>query len=154
MRSGNTKSLWISALAIGLLATVAATATALGGHGGGRCGRGHGPGVAGLEHRLDRFDLSADVRAKALAIIDASRGNERALRDQLRAGHQKLRTLLASGAPDPAALDAQVDAVAAVAVQEHKLFLHTLVQIGAVMPAAQRAQWFEPPRGGGKNRPH
>src|SRR4030095_14455143 len=76
----------ISTLAIGLLARLAAAAAgAFGGHckrGGG--GRGGPPGLAHLEHRLEKLDLSADVRAKAFAILDASRGEERALREATR----------------------------------------------------------------------
>jgi len=140
------KSIGISALAIGLLATAATSAGAFGGHGrpGGRWQG--GPSVELLERRLDRLDLSADVRAKAFAIVDASRGQERALRDQIRTAHEQLRTALASGAPDADALDAQVDALGALKTEQHKRFLHTLIDVGAVLPADQRAQWYAPPR--------
>jgi protein CpxP len=139
-------SIGISALAIGLLATVGATSA--GAFGGERCkGGGHGgPGAAHLERRLERLDLSDDVRAKAVAILDASRGEERALRDQIRDAHEQLRAALESGAPDTAALDAQVEALGALKTQQHKQTLHTMIAVGALLPDAQRAQWFEPPR--------
>src|SRR5262245_32535962 len=68
----------ISALAIGSLAAAATSAGAFGGPGrpGGRFAGG-GPNIAVLEHRLERLDLSADVRAKAFAIVDASRTEDR-----------------------------------------------------------------------------
>lgn len=147
----NKKSIGISALAIGLLATVAATsAGAFGGHCK-RGGGGHGGhGVARLEHRLEKLDLSADVRAKAFAIVDASRSEDRALREQIRAAHEQLRAALEAGTPNADALDAQIEALGALKTQQHKQFLHTLIEVGAVLPDAQRAQWFEPPhhRGG------
>jgi Spy/CpxP family protein refolding chaperone len=142
---GKKASLGISALAVGLLATVAATSA--GAFGGGHCKRGgHGgpPGAARLEHRLERLDLSADVRAKAFAIVDASRSEDRALREQIRAAHEQLRAALEAGAPDADALDAQVEALGALKTQHHKQVLHTLIEVGAVLPDAQRAQWFEP----------
>src|SRR5262245_50575121 len=138
-------SIGVSALAIGLLATVGATsAGAMGGH----CKRGGGPGGPGaarLEHRLERLDLSADVRTKALAIIDASRAEDRALRDQIRTAHEQLRVALESGAPGRDALDTQIDALGALMTQHHKQMLHTMIEVGALLPDAQRAQWFEPP---------
>ena len=140
-------SLGISALAVGLLATVAATAA--GAFGGGHCKRGaHGgpPGVSHLEHRLEKLDLSADVRAKGFAIVDASRREDRALRDQIRAAREDLRaSLSAGGEPDGDALDAQVEKIGALETEHHKQFLHMLIAVGAVLPDAQRAQWFEPP---------
>jgi Spy/CpxP family protein refolding chaperone len=141
----------ISALAIGLLATVAATSAGAFG-GGGHCkrgGGGHGgPSISRLEHRLEKLDLSADVRAKAFAIVDASRGEERALREKKRAAHKELRAMLESGAPNAKALDAQVDEVGALKTQQHKHYLHTLLKVGALLPEAERAQWFAPPHRG------
>jgi Spy/CpxP family protein refolding chaperone len=145
----------IIALATGLLATAAATsAGAFGGHC--RMGGHHGgpPGVARLEHRLEKLDLPADVRAKAFAIVDASRGEDRALREQIRAAHEQLRATLEAGASDARKLDAQVEALGALQTQHHKQFLHTLIQVGAVLPDAQRAQWFEPPHGRGGRGDH
>jgi Spy/CpxP family protein refolding chaperone len=138
-------TLWIAALAIGSLATVAAAG------GGGHCkhgGRGwHGrpPGLEQLERRVDRLDLSADARTKAFAILDASRGEERALREKTRAAHQELRAMLESGAPNAKKLDAQVDELGSLRTQQHKQFLHALIQVGALLPEDQRAQWFAPP---------
>jgi Spy/CpxP family protein refolding chaperone len=140
-------SIGISALAIGLLATLAAsTAGAVGGHckHGGRGGFGGPPDLAQLEHRLEKLDLSADVRAKAFALLDASRGEERALREKTRAAHEKLRAALKSGTPNVKALDAQVDELGALRTQQHKQFLHTLIKVGALLPDAERAKWFEP----------
>src|SRR5262245_36552205 len=120
------KSIGISALAIGLLATVAATsAGAFGGQCrfGGRGGHGGPPGLAMLEHRIERLDLSADVRAKAFAVIDGSRAEERALREKTRAAHEQLRALVESGAPEPKKLDARIDELGALQTQQHKQFL-------------------------------
>ena len=149
-------SIGISALAIGLFATVAATSAGAFG-GGGHCkrgGGGHGgpPGVARLEHRLEKLDLSADVRAKAFAIVDGSRNEDRALREQILAAHEQLRAALASGTPDADALDAQIEALGALKTQHHRQFLHTLIEVGALLPDEQRAQWFEPPHHRGGHR--
>jgi Spy/CpxP family protein refolding chaperone len=142
------KRIGIAALATGLLATAAATsAGAFEGHFR-HGGREHGgpPGTARLEYRLERLDLSADVRARALAIVDASRTEDRELREQIRTAHEELRTALAaSGKLDQKALDAQIERLGALETQHHKQFLHTLIAVGAVLPEAQRAQWFEPP---------
>jgi Spy/CpxP family protein refolding chaperone len=142
----NKTSIGISALAIGLFATVAATSA--GAFGGGhwkRGGGGHGgPSVARLEHRLERLDLPADVRAKAFAIVDAQRSEDRALREQIRAAHEQLKATLETGATDADALDAQIEALGALKTQHHKQFLHTMIEVGALLPDAQRAQWFEP----------
>jgi Spy/CpxP family protein refolding chaperone len=154
----NKSSIGISALAIGLLATVAATsAGAFGGHGKRGGGRHGGYGAARLEHRLEKLDLSADVRAKAFAIIDAQRSEERALREQIRAAHEQLRASLEAGAPDVDALDTQVEALGALKTQHHKQFLHTQIEVGALLPEAQRAQWFAPRHHRGdrqSERPH
>ncbi|HKA14577.1 MAG TPA: periplasmic heavy metal sensor [Myxococcota bacterium] len=135
----------IGALAAGLLAT-ATSAGAFGRHGG-------MPGMLGvemLEHRIERMDLPADVRAKAFAIVDASRGEERATREQIRAAHEQLREMVKAGAPDAKALDKQIEEVGALRTQQHKQFLHALIRIGALLPTDQRAQWFEPPHPGGR----
>jgi Spy/CpxP family protein refolding chaperone len=138
-------AIWITALAIGSLATVAAAG------GGGHCkhaGRGwqgRPPGLAHLERRIDRLDLSTAVRTRAFAILDASRGEERALREKTRAAHEALRAMLESGAPDAKKLDVSVDELGALQTQQHKQFLHALIQIGALLPEDQRAQWFAPP---------
>jgi Spy/CpxP family protein refolding chaperone len=141
-------ALWIAALATGSLATVAAA-----GAGGyckhaGRGGHGGPPGLAHLERRIERLDLSADVRARAFAIVDASRGEERALRDQTRAAHEALHEMVESGARDAKKLDAQVEEIGSLQTRQHKQFLHALIQIGALLPEDQRAQWFAPPHRG------
>ena len=143
--------LWIAALALGSFATVAAAG------GGGHCkhaGAGwHGrpPGLEHLERRIDRLDLSADVRTKAFAVVDASRGEERSLREKTRAAHEELRAMLESGAPNAKKLDEQIDELGSLRTQLHKQYLHTLIQVGALLPEDQRAQWFAPP--GGAKRP-
>jgi Spy/CpxP family protein refolding chaperone len=140
-------ALWITALALGSFATVAAAG------GGGHCNHsgsgwhGRPPALEHLERRIDRLDLPADVRTKAFAIVDASRGEERSLREKTRAAHAALRAMLESGAPNAKKLDAQVDELGSLRTQQHKQYLHTLIQVGALLPEEQRAQWFAPPRG-------
>jgi Spy/CpxP family protein refolding chaperone len=143
-------SIWIGALAIGAAAAVAASSAGAFGR------RGGPPDLAHLEHRLERLDLSADVRAKSFAILDAARAPERALREKIRAAHEGLRAALESGAPDAAALDAQIDAIGALQTQRQKQFLHTVLQIRALLPEEKRAEWMAPPRHGGRHghQPH
>ena len=151
-------SIGISALAIGLLAAIAATsAGAVGGHCEGRGPGMHGmrggpPGVGHLEHRIEMLDLSADVRSKAFAVVDAARPEERALREKSRAAHEELRAMLESGSPDAKKLDAKIDELGALQTKQHKQFLHTLLSVGALLPADQRAQWFAPPHHGRPER--
>ncbi len=133
------RSKWIAALAVGLVAVVAASSAGAFGK------RRGGPGLAQLEHRLEKLDLSADVRAKAYAIVDAQRAQERALREQIRTAHQELGALVKAGTPDIEAVDAQIDELGVLKTQQHKQFLHALLKIGALLPEQQRAQWFEPP---------
>src|SRR2546428_11935921 len=90
----------ILALAVGLLAAVAATsAGAFGGH----CGHGGPPRAGRLERRLERQGLSPDVRAKAFAILHASRRDERAPREKSRAAPGPLPAPPRTGAPPPPA---------------------------------------------------
>jgi len=146
-------AIWITALALGALATVAASSAGPSGHcRGGRGWHGAVPGVAHLERRIDRMDLPADVRTKAFAIVDASRGDERTMREKTRAAHQKLHALLETGTPNTRQLDAQVDELGALRTQQHKQYLHTLVQVGSLLPEDQRAQWFALPKRA--ERPH
>jgi Spy/CpxP family protein refolding chaperone len=138
-----TKSTWIAALVTAALATAAAGSA-------GAFGRRGGPPELGrLEHRIERLDLSADVRAKAYAIVDGQRAKDRALREQVRSAHEELRAMLESGSPETAKLDRQIDALGALRIQQHKQFLHTMLQIGALLPEDQRAQWMAPPQRGG-----
>jgi Spy/CpxP family protein refolding chaperone len=143
-------AIWITALAFASLATVAAASA--GGRGHCKHGGRHGgpPGLARLEHRIERLDLASDVRTKAFAIIDASRGEERVLREKTRAAHEELRAMLESGAPDTKQLDAQIDELGALKTRQHKQYLHTLLQVGALLPEDQRAQWLAPPHRGKK----
>jgi len=147
MRPKKKLAIWITALACVSLATVAAGAAGARGQckHGGRFGHGGPPGLAHLEHKIERLDLSADVRTQAFAIIDGSRSEERTLREKTRAAHEQLHAMIASGAPDTKKLDAKVDEVGALKVRQHKQFLHTLIEVGALLPEEQRAQWFAPP---------
>jgi Spy/CpxP family protein refolding chaperone len=146
MRPKKKLAIWITALTCASLAAVAAGATGPRGHcKGGRFGHGGPPGLAQLEHKIERLDLSADVRTKAFAIIDGSRSEERTLREKSRAAHEQLHAMIASGAPDTKKLDAKVEEVGALKVRQHKQFLHTLIEVGALLPEDQRAQWFAPP---------
>ena len=146
------KNTWIAAFVIGALAAAAATSAGAFGRRGGL------PGVSRLEHRLDKLDLSAETRAKALAIVDAARGDERTLRDELRAEHEELFAMVQSGTSDTAAVDAQIETVGALRTQQHKQFLHVLLQVAALLPEDQRARWLAPPHRGehrsGEHRSH
>jgi Spy/CpxP family protein refolding chaperone len=146
------KNPWIAALVIGALAAAGATSAGAFGR------RGGPPGVSRLEHRIEQLNLPADTRAKALAIVDAARADERTLRDELRAEHEELLAMVQSGTSDTAAIDAQVETVGALRTQQHKQFLHVLLQVAAVLPEDQRAQWLAPPRPGehhnGERRSH
>ena len=133
-------STWMTALSIGSLAiAVAASAGSVG-------MQGRPMGLAGLERRIERLDVSPAVLAKAYAIVDASRSNARGLRGQMRTAHQELAAMLRAAKPDPVAIDAQVDALGALRAQQQKQYLHTLIQIAALLPDDQRAQWLAPHR--------
>jgi len=145
-----TKSTWIAALMILALVTAAAGSAGAFGRRGGH------PDLGRLERRIERLDVSADVRAKAFAIVDAQRAKDRALREQVRTAHEALRAMLESGSPEARKLDQQVDELGALRTQQHKQLLHAMLAIGALLPEEQRAQWMAPPdrRGHGGHRPH
>jgi Spy/CpxP family protein refolding chaperone len=146
-------------LAIGALATAAAGSAGAFGR------RGGPPDLGRLEQRIERLDVSADVRAKAFAILDAQRAKDRALREQVRAAHEELRAMLESGTPETAKLDRQVDALgalrtpAAQAVPAHDAADRSAPARGparAVDGPAAPARTRRTPRAGehGEQRPH
>lgn len=143
MNAMNAKRAQRTSIALLALASLVMTS------GAAQAGRPRHPGLAHLERRIESLDLSEDVRRQALAIVDAARPEERELREQIDEAHEQLRALLGTASPDPAAVDAQVDALGALRTEKHKQFLATLLGIGALLDDEQRAALLAPPERGG-----
>lgn len=134
---------WITTLAVvGLLATPIA---ALAGHRfGGPGGGGHG----GLEKQIERLDLDDATLTQVYGILDASRGETRTLRREMRSAHQAMRSLLEQDSPDQEKVMAQADALGALATQARKQQLKTMLQIRALLTPEQRDQLRQAMRSG------
>lgn len=111
-----------AALAVGLALGVGFATPSLaggkGGHGGPR-----------LERAIDRLELDETRRAELFAVIDAARPASRDLREQIRAAHQELKTMLADPSVDEATVLAQADTVGALRTELSKHRLSTLLQV-------------------------
>jgi len=144
VKTTNAKRTWIALLALGSLVMTSVAAQA---------GRPRPPGLEHLERRIESLGLADDVRQQALAIVDEARPGERELRDRIHDAHEQLRALLEADTPDPAAIDAQVDALGALRTQMQKQFLATLLGVGALLDGEQRSALLAPPdRGGPRGR--
>lgn len=107
-----------AALAVSLGFATPSLAGGKGGHGGPR-----------LERAIDRLELDEAKRAEVFSVLDAARPASRELREQIRAAHQELRTLLAAPAIDEAAVLVQADAIGALRTELSKHRLSTLLQV-------------------------
>lgn len=121
---------WVLA---GLLALPVFSASAGGRHGGPH-------GMRGIEHRVEALELDAEVRERVDTILDAARDEGRELRGELRAAHQRMRSLLEQDAPDEEAVLAQADVIGALHTQAHKQHLSVLLQLHPLLSQEQREQ--------------
>jgi Spy/CpxP family protein refolding chaperone len=108
-------------------------------------GRQGGPGSHGDRHATiaDRFaglDLDVQTREAVFAILDDSRPAARALRDDVRAAHEKMTGLLDQDQPDEGAVLAQVEIVGARMTALKKQHLSTMLAVRALLSPEQIAK--------------
>jgi Spy/CpxP family protein refolding chaperone len=113
-------------------------------------GKGGGPSLQRLEGKVDRLGLDETTRASVYQILDQSRSEQRALRTEIKAAHEQMRTLLAQDIPDLAAIENQADALGALRTSGQKAKLRSLVAIRGLLTAEQwqalqPKRWSGPP---------
>mgnify|MGYP006385307131 FL=1 len=143
---------WKKRLAV--MAVVLATgamfaANAMANRHGGRHGR--GGMLGGIERGVDQLELTPENRKAADAIFDEARTELRTLREQRRAAHEQMKTLLDEQSPSLEAVLAQADAISALGTQAKKTELEAMVKVRQLLTTEQ---WKElrtqhgPGRGG------
>lgn len=134
--AGRRRPRGVAWLLVALLALPVLSASAGGRHPGGH-------GMRGLEQRLEKLDLDAQVREQVDGILDAARDDARELHRETRAAHERLRSLLEQDEPDAEAVLAQADVVGALRTRAHKQKLGLLLQIRPLLSEEQREQLRE-----------
>ncbi len=130
------KRVAVMAVVLATGAMVAASATA--NRHGGRHGR--GGMLGGIERGVDQLELTPENRKAADAIFDEARTELRALRDQRRAAHEQMKTLLDEQSPSLEAVLAQADAVSALETQAKKTELEAMVKVRQLLTTEQWQQ--------------
>jgi Spy/CpxP family protein refolding chaperone len=105
-------------------------------------GRRHGPPPFEdvLERNAERLGLDDATRAKVRAVADEARPEGDRLREEVRAAHREMRTLLGQDTPDEAAVLAQADRIGQAETALQKQRLRTMLAIRALLTPAQRAE--------------
>jgi Spy/CpxP family protein refolding chaperone len=147
----------IAVIGLALLAGTALIAGAADSEGGecskhGKYGKhgkhGHGFGFGHMEDRVDTLGLGEETRKAVQAILDDSREQHRAMKDQMRAARKQMDELLAKPDVTEAELMAQVDADAALHTEAHKAKLRTLLAIRGLVTPEQWEQLRKRPERG------
>jgi len=124
----------VLSLAMGLALAAAARA-----HGPGM-GMGMGGHAAFLDRQIQQLGLPAPTLSAVEAVIAQSRTQQDALRDQIRAAHESMKSLLEQDTPDENAVMAQADSIGQLMTQQRKNDLHTVIQVRSLLTQDQRAQ--------------
>ena len=142
----------VAALALAL----AIVSLAAGGAVASRRGGPHGPGrmLAGIERGADELDLTPETRKSLDAILDAARDQQRALRPQLRAAHEQMRSVLDADSPATETVLAQADSIGALETQSKKLELQAVIEVRKLLTPEQWKQLREQQRPGGPGCRH
>jgi Spy/CpxP family protein refolding chaperone len=107
-------------------------------------GRGEGPLLDRfLERHADALGLDEATRARVEEVLASSAERHDALRDELEAAHESLRTLLDRDEPDRAAVMAQADVVGSAETALRKHRLGTMLALLALLTPEQRAAMRE-----------
>jgi Spy/CpxP family protein refolding chaperone len=105
------------------------------------CGAGHaGPS---LERHIEALDLDEETATAAFEIIDGSKPEHRALRQQLRQAHERMRELLSQNPPDEALVMAQAESIGALETEASKIRHRTLLRVQALLTAEQRTRLLD-----------
>ncbi len=116
----------LAAAVLALALALPAASFARGPHGGPR-----------IERALERLPLDAATRDAAFAVVDAARPEGRALRADVRAAHEALRSAVEAGEPAEAVM-ARADALGQLQTELRKHQLRTWLEVRAVLPAEQQ----------------
>jgi Spy/CpxP family protein refolding chaperone len=93
--------------------------------------------LGGIERGVDQLELTPENRKAADAIFDEARTELRALRDQRRAAHEQMKTLLDEQSPSLEAVFAQADAISALETQAKKTELGAMVKVRQLLTTEQ-----------------
>jgi len=124
----------VLSLAMGLALAAAAYARGPG------MGMGMGGHAAFLDRQIQQLHLPAQTQSAVDAVIAQSRTQQDALRDQIRAAHDSMKSLLEQDTPDENAVMAQADSIGRLMTQQRKNDLHTVIQVRSLLSPDQRAQ--------------
>ena len=121
------------ALGIGLVAAAHAHGPGMGmGMGGGH--------AAFLDRQIQQLHLPAQTQSAVDAVIAQSRTQQDQLRDQIRAAHDSMKSLLEQDTPDENTVMAQADSIGQLMTQQRKNDLHAVIQVRSLLTPDQRAQ--------------
>ena len=134
-----TRSFQMTALSLAMGLAFVAAGSARGDHGPGM-GMGMGGHAAFLDRQIQQLHLPAQTQSALDAVIARSRTQQDALRDQIRAAHESMKSLLEQDTPDEAAVMAKADSIGQLMTQQRKNDLHTLIQVRSLLSPEQRAQ--------------
>jgi Spy/CpxP family protein refolding chaperone len=106
---------------------------------------GHGPhgrrGPDGwIERHAEELDLDDATLEKIEALIDGSREQARAIREEHRAARDEMHALLDLDTPDRAAVMSQAEVLGAIDTRKHQHRLATMLDIRALLTPEQRAK--------------
>jgi Spy/CpxP family protein refolding chaperone len=99
-----------------------------------------GPPARFFEEHAEELGIDQATLGKIRAIVDASRTEGRALRDQVRTERRTMRALLDEATPDEASVMAQADVVGDAMTALKKHHLATMLKIRALLTPEQRAE--------------
>ena len=120
-------------IGIALVSALALALPAWAGPGGRR-----GAGPAQFERMIERLDLDEATLERVDAVLDASRGEGRKLRRQMRAASKEMRKLLKQDSPSEEAVLSQAEKLGELRTQAQKHRLSTMLKVRAVLSPEQR----------------
>lgn len=108
---------------------------------GGPRGPGHPPPLEHvLERHADQLGLDAETRAEIDRLVSAARPESDALREQLRALHDEMRTLLSRDVPNEETVMNQAERIGNAETALQKNQLRGMLHIRALLTPEQRAE--------------
>ena len=134
------RSVQMTALSLAMGLALAAAGAARGDHGPGMGMGMRGDHTAFLDRQIQQLNLPAQTQSAVDAVLAQSRTQQDTLRDQIRAAHDSMKSLLEQDTPDETAVMAQADTIGQLVTQQRKNDLHTLIQVRSLLSPDQRAQ--------------
>lgn len=93
-----------------------------------------------LERHAARLGIDAESQARISEIAETSRARQEAFQEELRALHERMRTLLDRETPDESAVVAGAEEIGRVENEAYKDRLLSMLRIRALLTPAQRAE--------------